>query len=79
MTPNIRYNWEANDSDDRLTLPIGIGYNSMAFFGKLPFRWGIEVQYSIIKPDNVGSEWNVRLYLIPIIPNLAKAWLAKNK
>ena len=68
MTPNIRYNWEA-DSDDALTLPVGIGYSNVIKIGKLPVRWGIEYQHMLIKPDNLGSEWNIRLLFIPVIPN----------
>jgi len=69
MTPNIRYNWEADDSDDKLTLPIGLGYSNVYKLGKLPVRIAAEVQYSVISPDNVGSDWNFRLLFIPVIPN----------
>jgi len=68
MSPNIRIDWNA-DSDDRLTLPIGLGYSNMYMFGKLPVRVAIEAQYSVIAPDNVGSDWNVRLLFVPVIPN----------
>ena len=68
MAPNIRINHEA-DSDDRYTVPIGLGYNELSFFGKLPFRWGVELQHSIVKPDNAGLDWNLRFYFIPILQN----------
>lgn len=69
MTPNIRYNWEADDSDDRLTFPVGLGISNVVKLGKLPVRFAAEVQYSVISPDNIGSEWNFRVLLIPVIPN----------
>jgi len=68
MTPNIRINWEA-DSDDRLTLPVGLGYSNVYKLGPLPVRVAAEIQYSLIKPDNVGTDWNFRLLFIPVIPN----------
>ena len=68
MAPNIKINHEA-DNDNRYTVPIGIGYNELSFFGKLPFRWGVELQHSIIKPDNAGLDWNLRFYFIPILQN----------
>lgn len=68
MSPNIRMDWKA-DSDDKLTLPIGLGYSNVYMLGKLPVRVAIEAQYSVIAPDNVGSRWNFRLLFIPVIPN----------
>ncbi|MGB0258515.1 MAG: hypothetical protein ACPGES_07690 [Coraliomargarita sp.] len=69
MSPNIRYNWEADSSDEALTLPIGLGYNTMIFIGKMPVRIGVEAQYMLISPDSVGQDWGMRLYFIPILPN----------
>jgi hypothetical protein len=68
MSPNIRIDWKA-DSDDKLTLPIGLGWSNMYMLGKLPVRIALEAQYSVIAPDNVGSRWNFRLLFIPVIPN----------
>jgi len=68
MSPNIRIDWE-QDSSNRLTLPIGLGYSNIYMIGPLPVRVAIEGQYSVISPDKVGSEWNVRLLFIPVIPN----------
>jgi hypothetical protein len=73
MAPNIRINWKADKNKDKFTVPIGLGYNDMAFMGKLPFRYGVEMQYSVIRPDNVGTKWNIRVYFIPIVPNLFKS------
>ena len=38
MTPNIKINWKAKDSDDKYTVPIGIGTIGMLKLGKLPVR-----------------------------------------
>lgn len=69
MTPNIRINWEAQDNDDKFTVPVGLGYIDIAYIGKLPIRWGVEAQYAVISPDNIGTQFNIRLVLAPILPS----------
>lgn len=71
MSPNIVANWEA-PSDNRWTVPIGLGVSKTMFMGKMPVRWGIEVQKSIIQPNAFGMDWNIRLSITPVIPNLIK-------
>ena len=67
--PNIIMNWE-QDSDNFLTLPIGTGISKTLQFGKLPVRIGAEVHYSVIRPDDeVGSDWNLRFFIIPAVPS----------
>lgn len=72
MTPNIRINWMADGGDEKLTLPIGLGYIDIIKLGPLPFRIGIETQYSLFSPDNAGTDWNFRLIIAPIILNPLK-------
>jgi hypothetical protein len=71
MAPNIVADWE-QDEDNRWTVPVGLGVSKTLFLGKLPVKVGIEYQYSVIKPDFVGNEQNVRISFTPIIPNLIK-------
>jgi len=67
--PNVIMNWE-EDSDNFLTLPIGTGINKTFNFGKLPVRFGFEVHYSVVRPDDtIGSDWNLRFYAIPAVPS----------
>ena len=68
MTPNIRVNWNA-DSGERLSLPVGIGTIGMFKIGRLPVRWGVEVQYYVVQPDAAGPEWNFKVFFAPIILN----------
>ena len=68
MSPNIVINWKA-DAHNKLTLPVGLGYSNIVKIGPLPIRFAAEVQYSVVSPDNVGSEWNFRLMFIPVVPN----------
>jgi len=74
IAPNIRYNWEA-DSDDALTLPVGIGADTLIKIGPLPVKIGAEVYYYVEKPDAFGPEWQLRLLFVPVIPS--PAWAKK--
>ncbi|CAB1080419.1 hypothetical protein D1AOALGA4SA_8100 [Olavius algarvensis Delta 1 endosymbiont] len=74
-SPNIIANWEL-DSDDRWTVPIGLGLVRTFQFGKLPVRFGAEAHYSVIQPDDaVGQEWNLRFYVIPAVPSALFKWM----
>jgi hypothetical protein len=53
MAPNITINWNES-GNDKLTLPIGIGFDTMAMAGPLPIKWGIEMQYYVNQPDAFG-------------------------
>jgi len=73
--PNIIINWE-QDSDNRFTVPIGLGINKTFQFGKLPVRIGIEAHYSVIQPDDVPSnEWDIRFFIIPAVPSFMFDWM----
>ena len=72
MTPNIRINWKA-DEGERVSFPIGLGTIGLFKIGRLPVRWGVEVQYYVIQPDSVGPQWNFKIFLAPIILNPFKS------
>lgn len=67
-SPMAQFNWESS-SGNKVTFPIGLGITNTSFWGKLPVRVGLEVQYAVINPDDVpGSRWVLRLSIIPVIP-----------
>ena len=73
--PNIIINWEASGTE-RFTIPVGLGINKTVQFGKLPVRLGVEVYYSVWRPNNVAStEWNLRFYAIPAVPSALFGWM----
>ena len=73
--PNIIANWE-QDSDDAFTVPVGIGISKTFRFGKVPVRFGLEYHYSVVQPDStVGTDWNVRFYVIPAVPSALFSWM----
>ena len=75
MAPNILCNWEQS-SGNKCTVPIGIGFVTTANIGKVPWRFGAEVHYSVIKPDDVlGTKWDFRFYAIPAAPSALFGWM----
>jgi len=66
MGPTIAINWQ-REQGNRLTFPIGVGITKTVRWGKTPFKLRLEPQYSLIKPDNLGTEWNIRVQITPVI------------
>ena len=73
--PNIIANWE-QDSDNRWTVPIGLGISRTVQVGKVPVRLGFEAHYSVIRPDDLpGAKWDFRFYVIPAAPSALFGWM----
>jgi hypothetical protein len=60
MSPNIMVNWKASGGN-AYTVPIGFGVGKLFKFGKLPVKLGLEAQYSVVRPDDLGTQWNIRI------------------
>ena len=71
-TPVLTADWETDSSDDRFTIPIGLGVYKTHFFGKMPIKMGAEMQWMPVNPDIYGQEWNIRLVFAPVIPSFFK-------
>jgi hypothetical protein len=73
--PNIICNWEQS-SGNECNVPIGIGFSTTVNIGKVPVRFGAEVHYSIVQPDDVlGTKWDFRFYVIPAAPSALFEWM----
>ena len=74
-SPNIIANWKQN-SDNRWTVPIGLGIVRTVQMGKVPVRFGFEAHYSVVTPDTtIGTKWNLRFYVIPAAPSALFKWM----
>lgn len=69
MSPNIQYNWEKDNSDDRLSFPVGLGMDTMIKIGPLPVKIGGEAYYYLTGPDSASREWQLRLFFTPVLPS----------
>lgn len=67
-SPNIIYDWKA-DSDDALTLPLGVGVAKTTKIGTQTWKFKLEVQKYVVQPDAFGSDWLVKLTITPVINN----------
>lgn len=72
MGPTITIDWE-EDSDNRYTIPIGLGLTKTFRIGKVPIKARIEPQYSLVRPDAFGEQWNIRIQFAPVIQSPFKA------
>lgn len=66
MGPTIRMDW-SKTIEKGLTVPIGLGFTRTVRLGKTPVKLRIEPQYSIIRPNDYGNVWNIRIQIAPII------------
>ena len=66
MGPTISIDWKATEGN-KVTFPIGLGITKTIRIGKTPVKIRIEPQYSIIRPNNYGTAWNIRIQIAPVI------------
>jgi len=71
---NILADWEA-PSNNRWTVPIGLGVGKVVKFGRLPVKISLAGQYMVTQPDPVGQRWNVQIQLTPVLPKLIQGTL----
>jgi hypothetical protein len=74
MSPNITYNHEAT-SGDKWLVPVGLGATKTRRFGKVPWKFQLEFQVYLIRPDHFASRYNVRVAITPVVPALIKRTL----
>ena len=65
--PIITANWEA-DSNNRWTVPFGVGVGKLLWLGKLPLNVSAGAYYNVEKPDNIGPRWTMRLQVQTLLP-----------
>ena len=65
VAPNVQYNWET----DELSLPVGIGFDTLVKIGKLPVKIGAEAYYYVQQDDDFGPQWQLRLLFVPVLPS----------
>lgn len=67
-SPIVTYDWEA-DSDNALTLPVGIGLAKTTKIKGNIWKFKIDIQKYLIQPDAFGPDWLVKLTVTPVINN----------
>jgi len=65
-SPVITADWKA-DSDQRWTVPLGLGIGHIFHFGRLPVNTQLSGYYNVVKPDN-GANWTLRFQVQFMFP-----------
>jgi hypothetical protein len=68
LGPTVSIDWEA-ESADRYTVPIGLGVTKTIRFGQTPVKFRLEGHYSVIRPEDLGTEWKIMFRIAPVIPS----------
>ncbi|MGH6934425.1 MAG: hypothetical protein ACREEE_18570 [Dongiaceae bacterium] len=66
-SPIITANWEANDDDDRWTVPVGAGVGKIFKIGSQPLNAQIASYYNVVHPDD-AAEWQLRFQIQLLFP-----------
>lgn len=68
MNPTITYNDKAEGGvDNKWNVPIGLGVAKMIVIGSTPVKLQFAIEKSIVRQDDFGLDWNIRLNVIPVI------------
>jgi hypothetical protein len=51
---------------------LGPVVTKMTKIGKLPVKVQLGVEYAVVRPDDFGTEWMIKLNTIPVITSLQK-------
>jgi len=65
--PTFSYNHEARDSDNKLTLPLGVGVSRTVFLGGRPWKFGAQYWHYIESPDDFGLDYQIRFSISPVV------------
>jgi hypothetical protein len=53
-----------------------MGYVKTVQMGKVPVRFGAELHYYVVSPDDdVSARWGMRFYMIPAAPSALFDWM----
>lgn len=69
--PTVTYNDKAS-SGDKWNVPVGLTVAKMTKIGRVPVKFQFGVEKSVVRQDDFGQDWQVKLNIIPVIPALVK-------
>ena len=65
--PIITANWEAKDSDNRWTIPFGLGAGRIFRMGDMPVNTSLHGYYNVEAPEN-AADWQIRFQVQLLFP-----------
>ncbi|MCC6848429.1 MAG: hypothetical protein IT294_08010 [Deltaproteobacteria bacterium] len=67
--PTISYDHRAR-SGDEWNIPLGLTVAKTTRFGRLPVKFQLGVEYSVVSQDDFGQRAQIKLNVIPVTPGL---------
>jgi hypothetical protein len=67
FNPTITYNDKADGSDNKWNVPVGLGVAKTIMFGSHPVKFQFSIEKSVVRQQEFGLDWNIRLNIIPVI------------
>lgn len=71
FNPTISYDDKAS-SGNKWNVPIGLTVAKTMRIGKIPVKFQLGAEYSVVHQDDYGKRWQIKLNVIPVIPDLIK-------
>lgn len=65
--PTWSYNHKAS-SDNKLTLPLGIGISKTIIAGTTPWKFSLQYWHFVESPDDFGPDYQIRLQVGAVVP-----------
>ena len=69
FSPTITYDKRASDGN-KWNVPVGMMAAKTTLIGKLPIKFSLGVEYSVVTQDVYGERGKLVLEVVPVIPNL---------
>lgn len=63
--PIITYDWES----EQWTVPVNLTVGNSMILGGKPWKFAVEINYYVDKPDAIGPEWMIGLNVTPVVNN----------
>lgn len=72
-SPTISYNWNAK-SGQEWTVPLNFNASKTMVLAGRPWKFGIELNYYIEKPDDFAPEFMISFNITPVVENSLVSW-----
>lgn len=71
FNPTIAYDDRAS-SGNKWNVPIGLVVAKTTFFGRLPVKFQLGIEYSVVSQNDFGQRAQFKINVIPVIPSLVQ-------
>jgi hypothetical protein len=69
--PTITFDDRAG-SGNKWNVPLGLTVAKTTFFGRLPVKFQVGIEYSVVSQNDFGQRAQIKLNVIPVIPSLVQ-------